>query len=164
MSGRDATRTAVLVAFVSLSSYACGTYLTGYFHTPSASTGGLWAIMSGNVVLQQTRKDTLSSAWIQILGTLVGALVSAAYLSTLPFTVVGMAAAVFATVMLCHVSRIPGHARMAALAVSVVMVVSSLHPTLHPVFNSALRMAEACIGTAVAALAVLVWPEPHEVT
>ena len=163
MNRLDAIRTAVLIAFVSLSSYACGVYFTGVFHTASASTGALWAVISGNVVLQKTRKETLSSAWLQILGTLVGAIVSAAYLATLPFTVIGMAAAVFATVVLCHVARIPDHARMAALAVSVVMVVSSLHPTLHPALNSALRMAEACIGTAVAALAVLVWPEPDEV-
>ena len=164
MNHRDAIRTAFLIAFVSLSSFVCGVYFTNFFHSASAGTGGLWAVMSGNVVLQETRRKTLSSAWLQILGTFVGAIVSAAYLSSLPFSVFGLAGAVFATVILCHLLRIPDHARLAALAVSVVMVVSSFHPTLHPVLNSALRLAEACIGTAMAAFAALVWPEPPGVS
>ena len=164
MNHREAIRKAVLIAFVSLSSFVCGVYFTSYFHSGSAGTGGLWAVMSGNVVLQETRRETWSSAWLQILGTFVGASVSAAYLSSLPFSVFGLAGAVFVTVILCHVARIPDHARLAALAVSVVMVVSSFHPTLHPVLNSALRLAEACIGTAMAALAALVWPEPRGVS
>jgi hypothetical protein len=73
-----------------------------------------------------------------------------------------MAGAVFATVLLCHLSRIPDHARHAALAVSVVMVVSGHHPTLHPVLNSVLRFVEACIGTMMAAIAALAWPDPAE--
>jgi uncharacterized membrane protein YgaE (UPF0421/DUF939 family) len=162
MIGRDATRAAVQIALVTFSSYVCGVYFTGFFHSASAGTGGLWAVMSGNVVLQETRRKTWSSAWLQILGTLVGAIISATYLSSLPFSVIGMAATIFATVLVCHASRIPDHARLAALAVGVVMVVSSLHPTLHPILNSALRFGEACIGTAMAALAVLMWPEPTE--
>lgn len=69
MIGRDATRAAVQIALVSLSSYVSGVYFTGFFHSASAGTGGLWAVMSGNVVLQETRRKTWSSAWLQILGT-----------------------------------------------------------------------------------------------
>lgn len=159
MISRDALRVAVLIALVSFLSYVCGVYVTDVFHSPSARTGGLWAVMSGNVVLQETRRKTWSAAWLQILGTLVGSIVSAAYLSSLPFSALGMAASIFVAVLLCHVSRIPDHARQAALAVGVVMVVSSIHPSLHPIVNSALRFGEACIGTAMAALAILVWPE-----
>lgn len=161
MVGRGAVRIAVQLALVTLSSYLCGVTFTGAFHSASAGTGGLWAVMSGIVVLEETRRKTWSSAWRQILGTLLGSIVSAAYLSSLPFSAIGMAASMFATVLLCHVLRIPRHARLAALAVSVVMVVSSLHPTLHPGQNAVLRFCEACIGTAMAALAVLVWPEPR---
>jgi uncharacterized membrane protein YccC len=159
MNWRDAIRTAVQVAFVSLASFVCGVYFTSFFHSASAGTGGLWAVLSGNVVLQETRSKTLSAAWLQVLGTFVGALVSAAYLSLFSFTVAGMAAAVFVTVLVCHAARIPDHARLAAVAVSVVMIVSNFHPTLYPVVNSGLRLVEACIGTATAVVAVLVWPE-----
>lgn len=157
---RNAIRVAAQLALVTLASYVCGCYSTGFFHTASAGTGGLWAVMSGNVVLQATRRQTWSSAWLQLLGTFVGSVVSAAYLMVLPYSELGMAACIFATVLICHASRIPEHARLAALAVGVVMVVSSLHPTLHPIVNSVLRFSEACIGTAMAALVVLIWPEP----
>ena len=157
-----AVRLAVQVALVSLSAYLCGFYFTSLFHGASAGTGGLWAVMSGIVVLQETRDKTWSSAGLQIIGTLVGSIISAAYLSTLPFSALGMAAAVFATALLCFVLRIPEHARLAALAVGVVMVVSSLHPTLDPLVNAALRFGEACIGTALAVLAILLWPVPAE--
>ena len=40
------------------------------------------------------------------------------------------------------------------------MVVTSLHPGLHPLHSAALRFAEACIGKAVAVLAVRVWRGP----
>jgi uncharacterized membrane protein YccC len=159
MIARESVRVAVRFSLVTLSSYLCGVSFTGAFHSASARTGGLWAVMSGVVVLEQTRRETWSSAWRQVLGTLVGSIVSFAYLSALPFTAAGMAASIFVAVLLCHALRIPGHARLAALAVGVVMVVSSLHPTLHPRRNAVLRFSEACIGTTMAALAVLVWPE-----
>jgi uncharacterized membrane protein YccC len=160
MKLRNAIRVAAQLAFVTFASYVCGCYFTGFFHTASAGTGGLWAVMSGNVVLQATRRQTWSSAWLQLLGTFVGSVVSAAYLMVLPYSELGMAACIFATVLLCHASRIPEHARLAALAVGVVMVVSSLHPTLHPIVNSVLRFSEACIGTTMAVLVILIWPEP----
>src|SRR5262245_16552373 len=157
----EAARLATQLALVTLLSYVCGFYVTGFFHTASAATGGLWAVMSGNVVLQATRRQTWSSAWIQLLGTFVGSAVSAAYLLALPYSEIGMAACIFVTVLLCHATRIPAHARLAALAVGVVMVVSKMHPSLHPVVNSILRFSEACIGTATAALVILLWPEPQ---
>ena len=160
MSARHASRAAVQLALVALSAYLCGVYFTRLFHGPSAGTGGLWAVMSAIVVLQETRGETWSSAGLQIIGTLVGSIISAAYLSMLPFSALGMAASVFAAALLCFVLRIPEHARMAALAVGVVMVVSNLHPTLDPLVNSALRFGEACIGTALAVLGTLMAPAP----
>ena len=68
----------------------------------------------------------------------------------------------FATVLLCHAVRIPSHARLAAISVAVIMVTASLNPTLNPFQNAALRFGEACIGTAIAVLAVLLWPGPKE--
>jgi uncharacterized membrane protein YccC len=162
MISRAATRVAAQIARVSLSSYVLGAYVTGFLHGASAGMRGLWAVMSGNVVLRETRRKTWSSAWLQILGTLVGSIISAVYLSALPFSAIGMAASMFAAVLLCHAARIPDHARLAALAVAVVMVVSRLHPSLHPILNAALRLGEAGIGTAMAVLAILVWREPMD--
>ena len=160
MISRDAARVAVQSALASLVSYWCGFYFTSFFHGASASLGGLWSLISGLVVLQATRSNTWSSAWLRILGTLVGAIISAAYLSLLPFTALGMAASMLVTILLCHAARIPDHARLAALTVAVIMVLSSDNPTLNPALSAALRFTESCIGTAIAVLTVVVWPGP----
>ena len=81
--------------------------------------------MSGIVVLQATRRETLSTASLRILGTLIGSIFSAAYLSLLPFSPIGMAGCIFATVLVCLVARIPDHARLGAVTVAVIMVVAS---------------------------------------
>lgn len=112
-------------------------------------------------MLQGTRRNTWSSASLRIVGTAVGAVVSAAYLSVMPFTAVGMAASIFVTVMVCHGIRIPDHARLAAITVGVIMVTASLNPTMNPIQNAALRFSESCIGTAAAVLAAFVWPGPQ---
>jgi uncharacterized membrane protein YgaE (UPF0421/DUF939 family) len=160
MISRDARRVALQIALVSLASYACGQSITGFFHSASAETGGMWAVMSGVVVLQQSRGEALPRTWHQIVATLVGAVVGAGYLSTLGFSAVGLGLSVFVAVMLCHALGLSREGSLAALSVGVVMVVSSLHPSLHPVLSAALRFTEACIGTAVAVLAIRVWRGP----
>jgi len=159
---RDAARIALQIALVSLASYACGSYFTGLFHGASARIGGLWSMVSGIVVLQATRRTTWSSAWLRVLGTLIGSIIGAVYLSLLPFSAIGMAVCIFGTVLLCHAARIPDHARLAALTVAVIMVLSSVNQALSPILNAALRFAESCIGTALAVLVVLMWPGPAE--
>ena len=84
---------------------------------------------------------------------------SAAYLSRLPFSAVGMAVCIFVTVLVCHTIRIPDHARLAAITVALIMVMSSNQPGLSPVLSAALRFCESCIGTAIAVLAVLLWSD-----
>ena len=162
MISRDAARIALQIALVSLASYACGSYFTGLFHGASARIGGLWSMVSGIVVLQATRRTTWSSAWLRVLGTLIGSIIGAVYLSLLPFSAIGMAVCIFGTVLLCHAARIPDHARLAALTVAVIMVLSSINQALSPILNAALRFAESCIGTALAVLVVLMWPGPAE--
>jgi uncharacterized membrane protein YccC len=68
-----------------------------------------------------------------------------------------MAVSIFVTVLLCHAVRVPDHARLAAITVTVVMVTASLHPTLNPILNAALRLGESFVGTLIAVLTVLIW-------
>lgn len=157
---RNAIRVALQVALVSLCSYVCGFQFTSLFHGATASIGALWSMIAGMLVLQATRRSTWSSAWIRVLGTLVGSIIGAVYLSFLPYSAVGMAASILVTVLLCHAARIPDHARLASLTVAVIMVLSNLNPTLTPILSATLRFGESCIGTAVALIAVLIWPEP----
>ena len=162
MISTDTFRIAVQITLVSLVSYLLGFHSTSLFHGQSASVGGLWAAISAIVVLQATRHDTWSSAWLRVLGTATGALISAAYLSVLPFSPIGMALSIFVTVLLCHALRVPDHARLASTTVAVIMVTASLHPTLSPILNAALRLSESSIGTVMAVLAALIWWGPKE--
>jgi uncharacterized membrane protein YccC len=157
----DAVRFSVQIALVSCLSYLAGIHFTALFHGASASIGGLWSAISGIVVLQGTRRETWSSGSLRIVGTAVGSAISAACLSVMSFSPIGMAASMFVTVLVCYGIRIPDHARLAAITVSVIMVTASLNPTMNPIENAALRFFESCIGTVLAVLAVFVWPGPR---
>jgi uncharacterized membrane protein YgaE (UPF0421/DUF939 family) len=105
--------------------------LTIAVQLPGSALGGLWALISGIVVLQATRRETWASAWLRVLGTFVGAVISSIYLPFLPFNPLGMALTVGVTVLLCQTIGTPDHARLAAFTVAVIMVISTLHPEVN---------------------------------
>jgi len=146
------------IAVVTLLAYLLGFWFTSLFPGYLPKIGGLWSAISAIVVTQGTRQDTTNSASLRILGSAIGALTSAVYLTLLPFHPVGMALAIFATVALCATVNIPSHGRLAAITVVVVMVTGSLDPKLSPAINALLRFAESCIGTGVAVVGVRLWP------
>jgi len=160
MISLETIRITVQITFVSFVSYLLGFHFTSLFHGESASIGGLWATLSSFLVLQASRHDTWSSALLRVFGTAIGAVVSAAYLIVLPFGPIGMAVSIFVTVLLCHAVQVPDHARLAARTVAIVMVTASLHPTLSPILNAALRLGESFIGTVIAVLVALIWIGP----
>ncbi len=121
-------------------------------------TGGLWAVISGIVVMQATWSETESSASLRVLGSLIGAVIAAVFLSFLPFSVIGMAVCIALTVIVCQLFGIPSHARLASITVAVVMVFSVLSPEITPVINAALRFIEVVIGATVAVLVSRFWP------
>ncbi|MGP8050026.1 MAG: FUSC family protein [Desulfobaccales bacterium] len=153
-------RVALQMALVCLAAYLAGFYFTHLFHGASAAIGGLWSVISGGAVLQATRRDTWTSASLQILATFIGAVASAVYLSFLPFNPFGMAAVIGVVMLLCQVLGIPDHARLASIAVAVIMVFSTLHLASGPLLNASLRFIESVIGTALAVVAVLLWSKP----
>ena len=155
-------RISLQITLVSLASYLVGFYTTSLVHELSAGLGGLWATISGIVVLQATQKETWSLALVRILGTAIGAIISATYLLLLPFSPIGMALAIFVTMMICQIAQIPSHARLATLTVVLIMVTSHMNPDLDPVLNAALRFSESCIGTTIAVFIVLLSPGPKQ--
>ena len=161
MSSAERLRTPAEIAIAALLAYLLGFWFTSLFPGYLPKIGGLWSAISAIVVTQATRRETTSSASLRVLGSAIGALTSAVYLSLLPFHPLGMALAIFATVVLCSAARIPSHGRLAAITVLVVMVTASLDPKLSPGVNALLRFAESCIGTGVAVAGVLLWPEKN---
>jgi uncharacterized membrane protein YccC len=146
------------IALAALLSYAVGFWFTSLFPGYLPKIGGLWSAISAIVVTQGSRKETVSSGSLRVLGSAIGAITSAVYLTLLPFHPLGMAVTIFATVLICNAINVPSHGRLAAITVMVIMVTSSLDPSQSPGLNALLRFAESCIGTAVAVLEVVLWP------
>ncbi len=146
------------IAVAALVAYLLGFWFTSLFPGYLPKIGGLWSAISAIVVTQASRRETTSSASLRILGSAIGAITSAVYLMLLPFHPLGMALAIFATVLLCSAAHIPSHGRLAAITVIVVMVTGSLDPKLSPGLNALLRFLESCIGTGVAVMGVRLWP------
>lgn len=153
-------RTAIQFALVSFLSFSIAYGAAPFFEGSPESymIGAMWAMISGIVVMQETRSATLDTAWLRIFGSLLGAVISAAYLVFLPFSVLAMAALVGLTVMICQLLGFPGYARLAALTVGVVMVISAVNPDIPPLVNAATRFFEVIIGSSVAVLIIWVWP------
>lgn len=145
------------IALAALLAYALGFAFTSLFPGYLPKIGGLWSAISAIVVTQGSRKDTASSASLRLLGSAIGAITSSIYLTLLPFHPIGMAATIFATVLICHGINVPSHGRLAAITVIVIMVTASLDPSLSPGLNALLRFAESGIGTGVAVLEVRLW-------
>ena len=152
----DRFRIPAQIALAALVAYAAGFWLTSLFPGYLPKIGALWSAISAIVVTQVSRRETTASASLRVLGSAIGALTSATYLSFLPFHPVALA--IFATVLICTALNVPSHGRLAAITVIVVMVTASLDPRLNPGLNALLRLAESCIGTGVALLAVWLWP------
>lgn len=155
----EAVRVAILSAIVASLSFLIGSRFTALFHGSSAIVGGLWSLISAVVVLQATRRGTIDSVWRRLLGTFIGALLSAIYLLLFPFSLAGMALCIGVTVFAGLLAGAPDHARLAAITVAVVMVTAKADPSAPPVLDAALRFVESCIGTAITAAAVFAWPE-----
>lgn len=158
MNSPERLRIPAEIAVAALVAYVLGFWFTGLFPGYLPKIGGLWSAISAIVVTQASRRETTSSASLRILGSAIGAITSAVYLTLLPFHPLGMALAIFATVLLCSAVNIPSHGRLAAITVIVVMVTGSLDPKLSPGLNALLRFIESSIGTGVAVLGVRLWP------
>ena len=158
MGRAERLRIPAQIALAGLLAYAAGFWFTSLFPGYLPKIGGLWSAISAIVVTQGSRKETVSSGSLRVLGSAIGAMTSAVYLTMLPFHPLGMAVTILATVLICNAINVPSHGRLAAITVIVIMVTSSLDPSLSPGLNALLRFAESCIGTAVAVLEVVLWP------
>ena len=71
----------VQIALVALLAYWLGFHFTGLFPGYFPKIGGLWSAISAVIVVQVSKKDTADTAWLRVMGTALGATISALYLS-----------------------------------------------------------------------------------
>jgi len=100
MTSAERLRIPAEIALAALVAYVLGYWFTSLFPGYLPKIGGLWSAISAIVVTQATRQETTSSASLRIVGSAIGAITSAVYLTLLPFHPLGMALAIFATVLL----------------------------------------------------------------
>ena len=149
----------IQIALVALLAYLLGFRFTALFPGYFPKIGGLWSAISAVIVVQVSKKDTADSAWLRVIGTALGAAISALYLSLFPFHAVGMGASIFASSLICTSLNMNSWMRLSAITVLVVMVTASLNPALNPALNALLRFCESCIGSAVAVILISLWPK-----
>jgi uncharacterized membrane protein YgaE (UPF0421/DUF939 family) len=85
MTSAKRLHTPAEIAIAALVAYLLGFWFTSLFPGYLPKIGGLWSAISAIVVTQATRRDTTSSASLRVLGSAIGALTSAVYLTVLPF-------------------------------------------------------------------------------
>ncbi|WP_115126427.1 aromatic acid exporter family protein [Synechococcus sp. GEYO] len=147
------------IALVALLAYWIGLRFTALFPGYFPKIGGLWSAISAVIVVQVSKKDTADSAWLRIIGTALGAAISALYLFLFPFHAVGMGVSIFFSSLICTSLNMNSWMRLSAITVLVVMVTASLNPALNPALNALLRFCESFIGSAVAVFLISLWPK-----
>jgi len=136
----------VFIAFI------CGFHFTNLFHEPTSFIGGLWAVMSGIIVLESTAKDSIKSAKVSIVGTLIGAIISGLYIYFFEFSVTGYVVCVGLGIIICHIFNHNETIKLTIITISVILIVTAIAEELHPIKNAGLRFAESIIGAIVAIL------------
>lgn len=134
---------AVVVSFV------LGSLLTSSIHQASSLLGAMLAAVSSLVVLQADVKTSVKMGWLRILGTFIGVVIAYVYLIFFPFSVWGMAVAVFLLSQLCMWVGIPDDGRIATMTLVMIMIISKMSPELPPLTNGSLRFGEATIGSLI---------------
>lgn len=137
--------------------YTAAMETTGLIHPNSAPFGALWAAISSIVVLQPELAATASAARLRFWGTVVGAAIAGGYLMIFPFSPAGLALCVGIAVTCAHLLNQNDGGRLAAITVTVIMLLGAMNPGQHPMVSAGLRLFEACLGAAAAILVTWSW-------
>ena len=150
MSSQNVISVTIQNIAIIVGAYLCGFYFTKLFHEPTSYVGGLWAVISGIIVIEGTARDTLHSAKIRIIGSLTGAIISGVYLFFFPFSLFGYGICIAFGVLMCYILRVQHSIKLTGITISVVLIVSTIEKELHPIINAGLRFVESAIGTGIA--------------
>ena len=125
-------------------------YFTTIFHEPTSMVGALWAVISTIIVLENTNTETFNSAKKRLIGSFIGAFISAIYLFFFHFTLFGFIIAIGIGIILCILLNIAQSIKLTTITISIVILVSTVAQDLNPFSNAILRFVESAIGIGVA--------------
>ncbi|MCF6776743.1 FUSC family protein [Thiotrichales bacterium 19X7-9] len=122
----------------------------GYSSQQLSIIGGLWAAISGIVVIQNTRKLTDHMAVVRLIGSFIGAAIAGIFLVFFPAHIILCIPVIFLTSLICKFIHFEEGLRLAGLTAAVVIAVSLLSPHIPPFWNALSRFLESLIGVLVA--------------
>ena len=117
-----------------------------------------WAPISTIVILLSTI-NPLTGSWQRFVGTAVGAFLGALIATFFTINWMVYFAAIFICGILCAVLRVSSSYRIAAIALSIVLLITHSHG---PWEVAAHRFIEVSLGIAVALLISTVWKVPQQ--
>ena len=150
----DDFKKAIELSLASALSLWLGQYLYFWFlpQGDGAGIAALWAMISTVLILEDTIKRTLRSGLTRTFGTICGVIGA---LCVLPFAsssfppLVACFLAMFLSIILCCVLRVPCY-RLAALSVALIYAVSHVDQSVPLWLNGLMRALETFFGVVVA--------------
>jgi uncharacterized membrane protein YccC len=128
--------------------------------------GGLWVVLSALINTQPTLRASFTSARDQLLGTLVGVVLGAAF-GLLREPAIALAAAVVLSAIVCSaIAKLRGVTYIACGAAAIVIVLPAGKPSYITAWN---RLEDYLLGAAVALIVASIawlaarWREPKQV-
>lgn len=150
---------ALKIALTALLSFYLCLVFDEYLKHPEYLVSGLWTVMASIVVLQGNIGGTYKAIWNRFCGVLIGSAVGAFFVFEFGSGTVVMGIAIFLTIVLCTLFKIPESYRIAALSVVIIILPLKLHPTNDPWTFAFFRFLDTCLGFIVAILVTnLLWP------
>ena len=149
---RMATRSTVRYSCIAFIAYITGFAFSWLCYEPTAMIGGLWAVISGLIVSEPaTVQESIATAKTRIIGSGIGSFFAAVYLLLFTFNPFTYALFIGAASVLCYHVNCGQHVKLAAITISVVIIVSTVSH-INPVLNATLRLFESCIGVGAGVL------------
>ncbi|MDA7742378.1 FUSC family protein [Francisellaceae bacterium] len=129
-------------------------FMIGFLLTPGHGDmviiSGLWCAISGIIVLQDTRRKTIHSAFVRIAGSLLGAVIGGFFLTVFSPSFWLITPMVFISAIFCKLFNFEEGMRLAVLTTAIIFAVSYIGPDISGVTNATYRFIESAIGTGLA--------------
>jgi len=139
-----------------LASYLLGIELGNMLHAPSVQIGGLWCMISSLVVLQSLLQETKQAAVIRIVGSFLGALITAIVCGFWGYGYWQLLLVIFISIYLMNILSREQAARLSSTTAGVIVVIGIMHPDAPAWANSLARFVESLMGVSMAVFVVMV--------
>jgi uncharacterized membrane protein YgaE (UPF0421/DUF939 family) len=156
---------AIESVLASVGSYFACYYVAQLYSFPLSAVSGLWGSISAFMVLGAIKADVLKSARDRIFATSIAAIISLACIYLIGYESLGLAVAVFLSVVVLALIKRKDIYRSTCITVAVIFVVgTAVEPQISPWLDCVTRFLESLIGVGIACLTVYIFhPIRHRI-